>query len=101
MAMYYKVSKYDWEHDREKDVYKITNQPADMRSDVRAMICELREICAKEEIKLYRLAWRMTAHGCDPEHIRECREEAHRLGLCCNYWEVLNPFVTWQYAFKC
>lgn len=101
MAMYYKVSKYDWENDCEKDVYKITHQPADMRKDIYDMVHELREICAKESTRLYRLAWRMTAHGCDPKSIEECREEARKLDLCCNYWHILNPFVTWKYAFKC
>lgn len=62
------------------------------------------EIAAeKEATKLYRLAWRMKAHGCSKESIDKCREEARLLhdGNANPAW-FLNWFTAHKfvYAFK-
>ena len=71
-----------------------------MRKDLRNIRDELTEIAEKEATKLYRLAWRMQSHGCKPENIRKCREEASSLHMT-GYPERLIAWETsWKYAFK-
>ena len=57
-----------------------------------------------EATKLYRLAWRMEAHGCSKESIAKCREEARHLreGFDANPAWFLNWFTAHKfvYAFK-
>ena len=71
-----------------------------MRADLREIRCQLEEIAEKEATYLYRLAWRMTAHGCDPAHIQKVREEAHQLHMTGYPERLINSFTTWEYAFK-
>ena len=71
-----------------------------MRADLRKIRSDLLVIAEQEATKLYRLAWRMQAHGCKPENIRKCREEADRLHMT-GYPERLVTFIDWEYAFKC
>ena len=63
---------------------------------------ELREISDREATKLYRLAWRMTAHGCDLAEIEKCREEARELHMNAYPERLLDSRFAnaWQYAFK-
>jgi len=71
-----------------------------MRRDLREIHCQLKEIAEKEATYLYRLAWRMIAHGCDPKNVEKCREEARELHMCAYPERLLDPFRTWDYAFK-
>ena len=71
-----------------------------MRRDLREMRDALCEIAEKEATRLYRLAWRMTAHGCKPENIRKCRDEAWELHTTGYPERLLDPFRRWEYAFK-
>lgn len=71
-----------------------------MRKDLKEMRYELMEIAENEATKLYRLAWRMTAHGCKAENIAKVREEANRLHMTGYPERLLDPFVTWEYAFR-
>lgn len=94
---------YVFNGDYEIPVYKVRKVRATSRSDMRNIEDELREKCENEATKLYRLAWRMIRHGCSSESVEKCRNEAralHRVGGMA-LWEVLNPFVCWEYAFKC
>lgn len=61
---------------------------------------ELVEMSEKEATKLFRLAWRMVAHGCDPKHIEKCREEARELHMNAYPERMLNPSKKWEYAFR-
>lgn len=83
-------------------VRKVRKIPAFYRNDVYELEGKLGELCSKESTKLYRLAWRMIRHGCSKENVEKCRSEARALdpvgGM--NRWEVLNPFVVWEYAWK-
>lgn len=83
-------------------VYRPRKVTAMNRSDIRKIETALELKCEKEATKLYRLAGKMIRHGCSAESIDKCRDEAralHRIGGM-NLWEVLNPFVRWEYAFK-
>ncbi len=71
-----------------------------MRKDLREMREKLYRIAEQEANYLFRLAWRMQAHGCDPKHIQTCREEAFRLHTTGYPERILDPSVTWEYAFK-
>ena len=71
-----------------------------MRHDLREIRDQLCEIAEKEATRLYRLAWRMTAHGCDPKNIEKCRDEARELHMCSYPERLLDPFHVWTYAFK-
>lgn len=71
-----------------------------MRNDLRAIKSQLQEIAEAEATYLYRLAWRMTAHGCNPTNIRKVREEANELHMIGYPERLLDPFKTWEYAFK-
>lgn len=71
-----------------------------MRRDIRNMKDELIELCEREARYLYRLAWRMTAHGCKPENIAKCRDEARFLHMCAYPERVFDEFKQWDYAFK-
>lgn len=57
-----------------------------------------------EATKLYRLAWRMEAHGCSKESVDKCREEARYLhnSMDANPAWFLNWFTAHKfvYAFK-
>ena len=81
-------------------VYYMVPKDAMWRSDMREINSLLVEKCEAEATKLYRLAWRMKAHGCSPESIAKCREEANSLHMNAYPWQVLNPFNVWTYAFK-
>ena len=71
-----------------------------MNKELRAIREQLIEIAEKEATKLYRLAWRMSVHGCDPAHINKCREEANELHMTGYPERLVNGFKTWEYAFK-
>lgn len=71
-----------------------------MRPDLRKIYSDLREIAEREATYLYRLAWRMKDHGCDPKHIEEVRQEARRLHMMGHPEWLLDSSVTWKYAFK-
>lgn len=65
----------------------------------------LKDISRREAMKLYRLAWRMVAHNCDPKEIEKVREEARFLDNCgCGQdARLLDPFYGYErfkYAFK-
>lgn len=70
------------------------------RADIRAIEYQLMDIANKEATKLYRLAWRMEAHGCKPESVKLCREEARWLQWCPNPSALIDTPWTWVYAFK-
>lgn len=70
------------------------------RQDLRDLWSQLQVICEAEATKLYRLAWKMQAHGCDPEHINKCREEASRLHMTAYPERILDETIRWDYAFK-
>ena len=73
-----------------------------MRNDLMNIRNELRELAEKEATYLYRLAWRMTAHGCKKENIEQCRNEARELHMT-GYPERIITYEwqsTKQYAFK-
>lgn len=69
-------------------------------AEVRAIYDRLCEISEKEATKLYRLAWRMAAHGCDPKNIEKCRNEARALHMNAYPERLLDYYTTWDYAFK-
>lgn len=71
-----------------------------MRRDLREIRYALCEIAEKEATRLYRLAWRMTAHGCKRENIEKCRAEARELHMTGYPERLLDPFRRWEYAFK-
>lgn len=71
-----------------------------MRSDLRAIKNQLTEIAEKEATYLYRLAWRMTDHGCSAESIAKVREEARELHMTGYPERLLDDFRQWEYAFK-
>lgn len=66
-------------------------------NDIRNQLCEIAE---KEATRLYRLAWRMIVHGCDPKNVEKCREEARELHMCSYPERLIDPFRVWTYAFK-
>ena len=73
-----------------------------MRKDLRDIRDKLQDIAESEATYLFRLAWRMKAHGCDPKNIEECRNEARRLHMTA-YPERLVSLLgeyEWKYAFK-
>lgn len=61
---------------------------------------QLIEVSEAEATKLYRLAWRMVAHNCDPSHIQKCRDEARELHMNAYPERLLDPYRRWSYAFK-
>lgn len=73
-----------------------------MRKDLRAIRDELAAICEAESAKLYRLAWRMAAHGCDRKHVEKCRDEARMLHMTGYPERVIGAFAEYDftYAFK-
>lgn len=94
---------YVFNGDCDIPVYRARKVRATERSDMYKIEHALRMKCGAESNKLFRLAWRMIRHGCSAESVEKCRREARALhdvgGM--NLWEVLNPFVVWEYAFKC
>ena len=68
--------------------------------ELREIRSQLQEIAEQEATKLFRLAWKMTAHGCNPENIEKCRIEARELHMTGYPERLLDPFRTWNYAFK-
>ena len=78
--------------------YTIIFRETTMRRDIRNIRYALCDIAEAEATKLYRLAWRMQEHGCDPTHIRKCREEASELHMTGYPERVITG--TWEYAFK-
>ena len=95
--------EYVFNGDYDVPVYRIRKARATKRSDMRDIELELEEKCHEEATKLYRLAWKMIRHGCSEKRVESCRREARALDRVggMNLWEVLNPFVVWEYAFKC
>jgi hypothetical protein len=71
-----------------------------MRKDLLNIRYELQEIAEKEATQLFRLAWRMQAHGCDPANVARVRNEAMELHMTGYPERLLDPFATWDYAFK-
>ncbi len=61
---------------------------------------DLVDIAEHEATKLYRLAWRMEEHGCNPDHVRKCREEADELHLTGYHERLIVMFAHWDYAFR-
>lgn len=72
-----------------------------MRRDLLRIRDELCAIAEAEATKLFRLAWRMAEHGCSPENIAKCREEARQLHMTAYPERLLQSDIVWQYAFKC
>ena len=60
---------------------------------------DLINLCEREATKLYRLAWRMQAHGCSAEAVRKCREEANELHMTGYPERAIDPFRRWFFAF--
>ena len=71
-----------------------------MRRDLASIRNELYQLAENEATYLFRLAWRMQAHNCDPKHIARVREEAMELHMTGYPERLLDPFRTWEYAFK-
>ena len=71
-----------------------------MRSDLAKIRSDLCQIAEAESTRLYRLAWRMKAHGCSEESIRECREEARELHMTGYPERLISGDRVWKYAFK-
>ena len=71
-----------------------------MNEELRAMRNKLAEIAENEATKLFRLAWKMQEHGCNPASVEECRVEARELHMMGFPERLLDPFRTWKYAFK-
>ena len=94
---------YVFNGDYDVPVYTVRKIRATERGDMRKIENALRMKCSAESTRLFRLAWRMIRHGCSTENVEKCRNEARALhdvgGM--NLWEVLNPFVCWESAFKC
>lgn len=72
-----------------------------MRKDLLRIRDELCAIAEAEATKLFRLAWRMEAHGCAPENVEECRNEARKLHMTAYPERLLCSDIVWKYAFKC
>lgn len=70
------------------------------RSDLRRIRYELKEIAEKEATYLYRLAWRMRRHGCNPENIQKVVEEANALHMTGYPERLIDVSVRWDYAFR-
>lgn len=68
--------------------------------ELRSMRRHLEEIAENEATKLYRMARRALAHGCNLELVHEIREEAHQLHNTGYPERLLDPFITWKYAFR-
>ena len=68
-----------------------------------AIKTQLEDIIKHEATQLYRLAWRMEAHGCKRENIEKCREEARFLDGSSFYVisMIFGSFTSFVYAFKC
>lgn len=71
-----------------------------MNKQLKDIRYQLQDIAEKESTKLFRLAWKMTSHGCRLENIEKCREEARELHMTGYPERLLDPFRTWEYAFK-
>ena len=71
-----------------------------MRRDLESMRNELYGLPEKEATYLFRLAWRMQAHNCKPENVARVRAEAMELHMTGYPERLLDPFRTWDYAFK-
>ena len=61
---------------------------------------ELIEISEVEATKLYRLARKLQDHGGKAEVVAKIRVEANELHLNAYPERLLDPFKTWEYAFK-
>jgi hypothetical protein len=61
---------------------------------------QLIEISEEEATKLYRLANNLKSHGGSAEVVAKIREEANELHLNAYPERLLDPFKTWEYAFK-
>ena len=73
-----------------------------MRKDLQDLRDRLQDLAEAEATYLYRLAWRMERHNCNPENIRKVREEARCLHMT-GYPERLVTFEEhyhFEYAFK-
>ena len=83
-----------------EEEYTVIFVKSNMRSDLAKIRSDLSEIAEAEATKLYRLAWRMVAHGCKDESIRKCREEAEFLHMCAYPERLITGDIKWTYAFK-
>ena len=70
------------------------------RADLRKIRSDLLEISEQEATRLFRLARRMRKHGCSPESVAECREEAFRLHMNAYPERLIDDSIRWQYAFR-
>lgn len=80
--------------------YNVIFVRSSMRSDLARIREELSAIAEREATRLYRLAWRMTEHGCKAENIAKCREEARFLHMCSYPERIITSDIKWHYAFK-
>ena len=72
------------------------------RYDIRMMNDVLSKTCEQEANRMYRLARRMKEHGCSDEAIEKCHDEANALWWSRSFpHAILDPDVTWTYAFQC
>ena len=83
-----------------EDVVTVRFVWSERRSDLQRIRNELKEIAEKEATYLYRLAWRMTKHGCKPESIVKVREEARALHMTGYPERLVDSETRWVYAFK-
>lgn len=74
-----------------------------MTKELRQIREQLQETAKAEAVRVWRLARRMEAHGCNPDSISRARAEGCELydTMGSGYPErLLNPFKVWEYAFK-
>jgi hypothetical protein len=71
-----------------------------MRRDLQSIRQELQDIAEREATYLWRLAWRMQEHNCSPASVAKVRAEAFELHMTGYPERLLDPFKTWEYAFK-
>lgn len=72
-----------------------------MTRELQEMRDKLVEISEDEATKLYRMAWRLKAHGGSTETIEKIRSEARELHMNAYPERLLDPFKRWEFAFKC
>lgn len=74
-----------------------------MTQQLKGIRAELQEIARAEAVKVWRLARRMEAHGCNPDSIHRARAEGCELfdTMGAGYPErLLDPFKVWEFAFR-
>lgn len=71
-----------------------------MNKELQEIRNQLKERAEQEATKLFRLAWRMSAHGCSEINIEKCRSEARELHMTGYPERLIDPFKEWKYAFR-